>query len=92
MHVAVTLTKLLPLQIYTPELFDQSQQEARSRLHKAVDVVNQTFGNGSVFFGGAFGVTENAPMRISFTCIPNPSVEEIDASRKGRLRPELPTS
>ncbi len=87
MHVAVTLTKLLPLQIYTPELFGQPQQEARSRLHKAVDVVNQTFGNGSVFFGGAFGVTENAPMRISFTCIPDPKVEEIDHTRQGRLRP-----
>jgi hypothetical protein len=52
-----------------------------------VDTLNQTFGNGSVFFGGAFGVTGNAPMRISFTCIPKPELEEIDASRKRRLRP-----
>lgn len=86
-QVAVTLTKLLPLQIYTPELFDQTQQEARGRLHGAVDLVNQTFGNGSVFFGGAFGVTENAPMRISFTCIPKPEVEQIDESKGRRLRP-----
>ena len=86
-QVSVTLTRLLPLQIYTPELFDQPQREARERLCEAVDLLNQTFGHGSVYFGGAWGVTENAPMRISFTCIPKPEVEEIDPSRNRRLRP-----
>lgn len=90
MQVAVTLTRLLPLQIYTPELFDQPQREARERLCTAMDMLNQTFGNGSVFLGGAFGVTDNAPMRISFTCIPKPEVEEIDPTRARRLRPKKP--
>jgi DNA polymerase-4 len=86
-QVAVTLTRLLPLQVYTPELFDQEAQANRERLHLAVDTLNQTFGNGSVFFGGAFGVADNAPMRISFTCIPKPEIEEIDHARGRRLRP-----
>jgi DNA polymerase-4 len=86
-QVAVTLTRLLPLPLYTPELFAREQQDARERLHDAVDTVNQTFGHGSLFFGGAFGVTGNAPMRISFTCIPKPEVEEIDTARGRRLRP-----
>jgi DNA polymerase IV len=90
-QVAVTLLKLRPPEIYTPELFDREQQEARERLCGAVDIVNQTFGNGSVFFGGAFGATENAPMRISFTCIPKPEIEEIDPTRNRRLRPRPPT-
>lgn len=89
-QVAVTLTRLLPMTSYTPELFDQPGQIARERLNHAVDTLNQTFGHGSVYFGAAFGVTHHAPMRISFTCIPKPEVEEIDHSRQGRLRPHLP--
>jgi len=90
-QVAVTLTRLLPMKGYTPELFGQEQQEARERLNHAMDTLNQTFGHGSVYFGGAFGVTANAPMRISFTCIPKPEVEEIDSARARRLRPPKPT-
>lgn len=70
---------------HTLDLLDQPNQEARERLGHAVDLVNQTFGHASAFFGGAFGVTENAPMRISYTCIPKPELEEIDLSRKGDL-------
>jgi DNA polymerase-4 len=52
-----------------------------------MDLLNQTYGNGSVYYGGAFGATENAPMRISFTCIPRPELEEIDPARDRRVRP-----
>ena len=38
-----------------------------------------TFGNGSVFYGGAFGVTANAPMRIAFTRIPTPEPPGLNA-------------
>lgn len=97
MHVAIVLNRLLPMTAHTPGLFDQPEQEARERLNHAVDTVNQTFGNGSVYFGGAFGVTQNAPMRISFTCIPKPELEEIDPARGRRLRqlaqiPSAPSS
>ena len=87
MQVGVVLTRLVEMTGQTLSLFDQPQQEARERLDRAVDVLNQTFGHGSVFFGGAFGVTESAPMRISYTCIPKPELEEIDLKRRGRLRP-----
>lgn len=86
-QVTVTLTRLRPPQGYTPELFDRPQREARERLCAAVDLVNRTFGHGSAYFGGAHGATANAPMRISFTCIPDPNIEEIDASCHRRLRP-----
>lgn len=89
MQVAVTLTRLLPCQIYTPELFDRTEREARSRLCSAVDLVNQTFGSGSVFFGGAIGAAGPATLRISFTRIPKPEVEDIDSSRGRRLRPQM---
>jgi DNA polymerase-4 len=73
---------------HTPDLFDQEQQAERERLHHAMDTLNQTFGNGTVFYGGAFGVTDNAPMRIAFTRIPTPELEEIDPGRVRRLRPK----
>ena len=90
MHVSVTLTRLLPNKLYTPELFDGPRRQARERLCGAVDILNQTFGQGSVYFGGAFGASTRAPMRISFTCIPKPEVEEIDESKGRRLRPLPP--
>ena len=86
-QVGITLIRLLPMSSFTPDLFEQPVQEARERLNHAMDTLNHTFGNGSVFLGGAFGVTDNAPMRISFTCIPKPELEEIDPTRKRRLRP-----
>ena len=89
MQVGLRLSRLLELSGRTLDLFDQPRHDARERLGHAVDVVNQTFGHGSVYFGGAHGVTENAPMRISYTCIPKPELEEIDGSRNRRLRPEI---
>jgi hypothetical protein len=68
------------------EVHDRREM-ARERLHHAVDTLNQTFGIGSVYFGGVHGVTENAPMRISFTRIPTPELEEIDPARGRRVRP-----
>lgn len=90
MQVGVVLNRLLEMSGHTLDLFDQPRQEARERLGHAIDLVNQSFGHGSVYFGGAHGVTEAAPMRISFTCIPDPAIEEIDESRNRRLRPGVP--
>ncbi len=85
-QVGVVLNRLLPMRGHTPDLFDQERDTARERLHHAMDTLNQTFGNGSVFYGGAFGVTDNAPMRIAFTRIPTPELEQIDPGRERRLR------
>ena len=90
MQVGVVLSRLLPMRGHTPDLFEHEEEGHRERLLNAVDSLNQTFGNGSVYFGGAFGVTENAPMRISFTRIPAPELEEIDPSRGRRVRPLPP--
>ncbi len=89
-RVGLVLTRLLPATCHTPDLFNQRRDAARGKLFAAMDTLNHTFGNGSVYFGGAFGVTEAAPMRISYTCIPKPELEEIDEARGRRLRPVFP--
>ena len=68
-------------------VFHHARDNARERLLRAMDTLNHTFGNGSVYFGGAFVVTDSAPMRNSYTCIPKPELEEIDESRGRRVRP-----
>ena len=87
MQVGLVLSRLLPMSGHTPDLFDHDKEYAKERLYKAVDTLNQTFGNGTVYLGGAFGVTENAPMRIAYTRIPRPELEEIDEARGRRVRP-----
>ena len=86
-QVGLVLNHLLASGCYTPDLFEEKHEVTRGRLHEAMDLLNQTYGNGSVYYGGAFGATENAPMRISFTCIPRPELEEIDPARDRRVRP-----
>ena len=86
-RVGVVLTGLRPPNCHTPDLFHHQRDEARRRLLGAVDTLNHTFGNGSIYFAGAHGATESAPMRISYTCIPKPELEEIDEARGRRLRP-----
>lgn len=87
MQVGVVLNRLISMHGHTPDLFESGQDEAKARLHHAVDVLNQTYGHGTVYLGGAFGVTQNAPMRIAYTRIPKPEIEEIDPSRERRVRP-----
>ncbi len=89
-QVGLVLNRLLAMSGHTSSLFEPEREEARERLHHAVDQLNQTFGHGSVYFGGAFGVTANAPMRIAFTRIPAPEQEEIDPARERRVRPRKP--
>jgi DNA polymerase-4 len=85
--VGVRLFRLLRSEAHTPDLFDAGVEETRGRLLNAVDHLNKTFGKNSVYFGGAMGATGYAPMRIAFTRIPKPELEEIDRSRGRRLRP-----
>ena len=85
------LGDLLESTAHTGDLFAAETENTRSRLHSAVDTLNKTFGKNSVYFGGAHGATDHAPMRIAFTRIPNPQLENIDASRQRRLKPTPPT-
>jgi DNA polymerase-4 len=89
LQVGVVLCHLLEGAGHTGDLFEQEKETTRTRLHSAVDTLNQTFGKNTVYFGGAHGATGNAPMRIAFTRIPEPELEEIDAARRRRLRPEV---
>lgn len=87
LQVGVALFHLLDLSMHTPDLFERKAEESHGRLLQAVDTLNRTFGKNSVYFGSALGATGYAPMRIAFTRIPQPELEEIDRSRKRRLRP-----
>jgi DNA polymerase IV len=87
LQVGVVLGRLLASGQETGDLFADPREPARRRLMDALDQVNRTFGKNSVYFGGAHGATDYAPMRIAFTRIPDPELEEIDQVRQRRLRP-----
>ena len=86
-QVGILLHGLLSGADHTPDLFEAGKEETRNRLHSAVDQLNKVFGKNSVYFGGAHGSTDYAPMRIAFTRIPQPELEEIDRSLGRRLKP-----
>ncbi len=89
-HVGIILHRLLAANLHTADLFEQSREESRTKLFHAVDTLNKALGKNSVYFGGAHGATGYAPMRIAFTRIPEPEIEEIDASLKRRVKPKRP--
>ena len=87
------LTHLLDLRLHTPDFFEQKTEETHSRLFSAVDHLNKVLGKNTVYLGGAHGATQDAPMRIAFTRIPEPEIEEIDRSFEGRLKkPKAPAA
>jgi DNA polymerase-4 len=86
LQVGLMLTHLLRGEAHTPDLFDAPREKSRDRLLSAVDRLNRTFGKNSVYFGAAHGATNYAPMRIAFTRIPKPELEEIDRTKDRRLR------
>ncbi len=88
LQVGIILADLLEGSAHTSDLFTAETENTRARLHAAVDTLNKTFGKNSVYFGGAHGATDYAPMRIAFTRIPEPELEEIDASLGRRLKPK----
>ena len=88
LQIGVILADLLEGSAHTADLFTAETENTRTRLLSAVDTLNKTFGKNSVYFGGAHGATDYAPMRIAFTRIPEPELEEIDASLGRRLKPK----
>lgn len=86
LKIGVHLVHLLDLSLHTPDLFEQKTEESHGRLFNAVDHLNKVLGKNTVYFGGAHGATKDAPMRIAFTRIPEPEIEEIDRSYEGRLK------
>jgi DNA polymerase-4 len=86
LRIGVHLTGLIDLKLHTPDLFEERTEQARGKLFEAVDHLNKVLGKNSVYLGGAHGATKDAPMRIAFTRIPEPEIEEIDRSYEGRLK------
>lgn len=74
LKVGVTLTHLSAARGRSLDLFGDGRQ--RSRLNAAVDALNGRFGKQAVYLGGAHGAMDAAPMRIAFTRIPDPVVED----------------
>lgn len=85
-RLGVNLTGLIDAKLHTPDLFEEKTEQARGKLFAAVDHLNKVLGKNTVYLGGAHGATKDAPMRIAFTRIPEPEIEEIDRSYEGRLR------
>ncbi len=93
LRIGVQLGHLIDLRMHTPDLFEHESEKSHEQLFKAMDHLNQVFGKNSVYFGGAHGATQDAPMRIAFTRIPEPEIEEIDRSKHRRLKaPKKPAS
>ena len=90
LRIGVHLTGLIDLKMHTPDLFEEKTEQARGKLFAAVDHLNKVLGKNSVYLGGAHGATKDAPMRIAFTRIPEPEIEEIDRSYEGRLKKKKP--
>jgi len=90
LRIGVHLTRLIGMDLHTPDLFSQVAEKSHDRLFQAVDHLNKVLGKNSVYFGGAHGATQDAPMRIAFTRIPEPEIEEIDRSYEGRLKRKPP--
>jgi DNA polymerase-4 len=86
LRIGVHLTRLIDLKLHTPDLFEEPTERARGKLFAAVDHLNKVLGKNTVYLGGAHGATKDAPMRIAFTRIPEPEVEEIDRSYQRRLK------
>lgn len=83
LQVGVVLGKLVELTNFTPPLFQTvadamaDMDEAKHRkLDETIDKLRARFGRKVVFFGNVQDAREDAPMRISFTHIPKPELED----------------
>lgn len=70
LQVGMTLNHLLEQNNYTPSLFTQIDP-VKQRLNSALDKIRDKHGMGSVFLGSEQEGMSAAPMRISFTHIPD---------------------
>lgn len=76
--VSVTLLDLREEDQATLALFPDGTRTPG--LDNALDQLKMKYGNDAIYFGGAFMATEEAPMRISFTHVPD---VRLEADSKG---------
>jgi DNA polymerase-4 len=85
-QVGIVLTRLCEKGNFTPELFSSgissavadamdNTEEKQKRLDATLDKLRARYGRSVVYFGNVHDARENAPMRISFTHIPNEQLE-----------------
>ena len=77
--VAITLSRLEHLNAHTPSLFADENHARRIQLQAAMDGLNKRFGGRAVYYADAMEAQRNkeaAPMRISFTHIPDLELED----------------
>jgi DNA polymerase-4 len=74
MGVGVTLFNFTPVKGHTRTLFETG--DARASLNAAIDKLNRRLGKNTVYYGGAHGSLDYAPLRIAFTRIPDVALEE----------------
>ena len=82
LQVGITLTRLCEQGNFTPPLFQTVAEtmasfdaEKHRRLDAAIDKLRARYGRGVVYFGGVQDHRDHAPMRISFTHIPDIGLE-----------------
>lgn len=83
LQVGVVLARLCDRGNYTPELFQtqvadamaSGDDERHQRLDATLDKLRSRYGRNVVYFGNVHNARDTAPMRISFTHIPNPDLE-----------------
>lgn len=79
LKVSVVLDQLTHVGNYTPSLFaagDQERYEKRGGLNGSMDALVRKFGRQALYLGGAHHAVDAAPMRISFSHVPDPEVEQ----------------
>jgi len=72
--VGVTLFNFTPIKGHTRTLFETG--DAHASLNQAIDTLNRRLGKNTVYFGGAHGALDYAPLRIAFNRIPDVALEE----------------
>jgi DNA polymerase-4 len=82
LQVGVVLTRLCEKGNFTPELFQSviadvmaSNDKKQQRLDATIDRLRARYGRSVVYFGSVQDSREAAPMRISFTHIPDVTLE-----------------
>ncbi len=80
LQVGVLLTRLCEHGNYTPELFQPNppelDAEKHHRLDATLDQLRARYGRQVIYFGNVQDVRDEAPMRISFTHIPELGLEQ----------------
>lgn len=79
LSTAVVLSELTPANEASYSLF--SNEFKQDRLALAVDRINERYGMNSIYFGSMHEASESAPLRISFTSIPDVVAEGTKSER-----------